>query len=170
VPYPSEENSAAVKESLEKYQLAVKQLSVTLSAFQRPLNKELANTTFQQSVKSRVEGFRQYARTGGLEIDSTSEFQLGFDTYANTLPQPELVPVLDYELEAIDHLLRTLVNLFQPSRGMRFPVKSAARKSMKVAWCTSTPSDSALADPSKPFSNLSMRWRMTKSFSISCGS
>lgn len=110
VPYPSEENSAAVKESLEKYQLAVKQLSVTLNAFQRPLNKELANTTFQQSVKSRVEGFRQYARTGGLEIDSTSEFQLGFDTYANTLPQPELVPVLDYELEAIDHLLRTLVD------------------------------------------------------------
>lgn len=110
VPYPSEENSEAVKESLEKYQAAVKQLSDTLNTFQRPLNKELANTTFQQSVKARVEGFRQYARTGGLEIDSTSEFQLGFDSYANTLPQPELVPVLDYELEAIDHLLRTLVD------------------------------------------------------------
>lgn len=110
VPYPNEENSEAVKESLEKYQAAVKQLSDTLNTFQRPLNKELANTEFQQRVKKRVEEFRQFARTGGLEIDSTTEFQLGFDSYANTLPQPELVPVLDYELEAIDHLLRTLVD------------------------------------------------------------
>ena len=109
VPYPNEENSEAVKESLEKYQATVKQLSDTLNTFQRPLNKELANTEFQQRVKKRVEEFRQFARTGGLEIDSTTEFQLGFDSYANTLPQPELVPVLDYELEAIDHLLRTLV-------------------------------------------------------------
>jgi len=110
VPYPDEDNSEAVKASLDKYRASVQQLSDTLNTFQRPLNKELANTTFQQLVKERVEGFRQYARTGGLEIDSTTEFQLGFDSYANTLPQPELVPVLDYELEAIDHLLRTLVD------------------------------------------------------------
>lgn len=109
VPYPNEENSEEVKDSLDKYKAAVKQLSDTLKTFQRPLNKELANTEFQQRVKKRVEEFRQFARTGGLEIDSTTEFQLGFDSYANTLPQPELVPVLDYELEAIDHLLRTLV-------------------------------------------------------------
>ncbi len=110
VPYPNEDNSESVKASLDRYKASVQQLSDTLNTFQRPLNKELANTTFQQLVKERVEGFRQYARTGGLEIDSTTEFQLGFDSYANTLPQPELVPVLDYELEAIDHLLRTLVD------------------------------------------------------------
>jgi len=110
VPYPNEGNSGEVKANLDKYKAAVRQLSDTLNTFQRPLNKELANTEFQQRVKVRVEEFRQFARTGGLEIDSTAEFQLGFDSYANTLPPPELVPVLDYELEAIDHLLRTLVD------------------------------------------------------------
>lgn len=109
-PYPNEKNSDVVKESLDRYREAVKKLSETLNTFQRPLNKELANTEFQQRVKKRVEDFRQFARTGGLEIDSTTEFQLGFDSYASSLPQPELVPVLDYELEAIDHLLRTLVD------------------------------------------------------------
>jgi hypothetical protein len=109
VPYPNEKNSDAVKASLEAYQASVLKLAETLKSFQRPLNKELANTEFQQRVKKRVEEFREFARTGGLEIDSTTEFQLGFDSYANTLPQPESVPFLDYELEAIDHLLRSLV-------------------------------------------------------------
>lgn len=110
VPYPNEENSEAVEESLDRYREAVKKLSDTLNTFQRPLNRELANTEFQQRVKTRVEDFRQFARTGGLEIDSRTEFHLGFDSYASNLPQPDLVPVLDYELEAIDHLLRTLVD------------------------------------------------------------
>lgn len=109
-PYPNEENAKEVEESLERYRAAVKKLSDTLNTFQRPLNKDLANTEFQQRVKTRVEEFRQFARTGGLEIDSTTEFHLGFDSYASNLPQPDLVPVLDYELEAIDHLLRTLVD------------------------------------------------------------
>lgn len=109
VPYPNEENAEAVENSLKEYQASVLKLSETLKSFQKPLNKELANTQFQQKVKERVEKFREVARTGGLEIDSTTEFQLGFDSYANTLPQPELVPILDYELESIDHLLRKLV-------------------------------------------------------------
>lgn len=109
VPYPNKENAGAVEASVESYKAAVQSLSETLKSFQRPLNKELANTEFQQRVKKRVEEFRAVAKSGGLEIDSTTEFQLGFDSYANTLPTPELVPVLDYELEAIDHLLRKLV-------------------------------------------------------------
>ena len=109
VPYPNEKNAEAIAASLETYKASVQSLSETLKSFQRPLNKELANTDFQQQVKKRVEEFRAVAKTGGLEIDSTTEFQLGFDSYANTLPTPELVPVLDYELEATDHLLRKLV-------------------------------------------------------------
>jgi hypothetical protein len=109
VPYPNEENSEALAKKLEEYKTAVDGLSTTLQTFNRPLNKELANTEFQQRVKKKVEEFRLAARDGGLAINSTTEFQMGFDSYANTLPSPELVPVLDYELDAIDHLLRELV-------------------------------------------------------------
>lgn len=109
VPYPNQENSKAVSEQLQNYKEAVEVLSTTLKSFQRPLNKELANTEFQQRVKKKVEEFRTAAKDGGLAINSTTEFQMGFDSYANTLPSPELVPVLDYELDAIDHLLRGLV-------------------------------------------------------------
>ncbi len=110
VPYPNKENAEAVEALVKEYGVSVVSLAETLKSFQRPLNTELANTEFQQRVKKKVEEFRGFAKEGGLTIDSTTEFQLGFDSYANTLPSPELVPLLDYELEAIDYLLRKLVD------------------------------------------------------------
>lgn len=110
VPYPNEENTEALTAKVETYKKSVSALSETLKSFNRPLNTTLANTEFQQRVKTRVEEFRKKAAEAGLEIDSSTDFQLGFDSYANTVPAPALVPVLDYELEAIDHLLRLLVD------------------------------------------------------------
>jgi hypothetical protein len=109
VPYPNEENAKAYGAKVEEYKASVKALSETLKTFNRDLNTSLPNTEFQQLVKKRVEEFRAAATQGGLEIGTETEFQLGFDSYANSLPAPELVPMLDYELEAIDHLLRKLI-------------------------------------------------------------
>ncbi len=109
VPYPSKKNSEALAAKVESYRGAVEALEGTLKSFSRELNLTMQNTEFQQLVRRRVEEFRGVASQGGMEIDSTNEFQLGFDIYANTVPAPNLVPVLDYELEAIDHLLRKLV-------------------------------------------------------------
>lgn len=108
VPYPSEENVEALEGKVTTYKNAVTSLSDTLKSFQRPLDMALANTEFQVRVKKRVEEFRVAAKEGGLEISPDLDFQLGFNTYANVVPAQELVPVLDYELEAIDHLLRRL--------------------------------------------------------------
>lgn len=110
VPYPNAENAGAFGTKLDEYKSSVKALSETLKTFQRPLNTTLANTEFQQLVKKRVEEFRAAATEGKLEIATETEFQLGFESYANSLPAPELVPLLDYELEAIDHLLRKLIS------------------------------------------------------------
>jgi hypothetical protein len=109
VPYPNQENAGALGAKVDEYKSSVKALSETLKTFQRPLNKDLPNTEFQQLVKKRVEEFRAAASKGGLEIATETEFQLGFESYANSLPSPELVPLLDYELEAIDQLLRKLI-------------------------------------------------------------
>ncbi len=109
VPYPNKENSAALAAKAESYKASVGSLTETLKSFQRPLNTTLANTEFQRLVKTRVEDFRKVAAAAKMEIDASTEFHLGFENYANTVPAPELVPLLDYELEAIDHLLRKLV-------------------------------------------------------------
>tara|TARA_R110002096_G_scaffold388721_8_gene583029 strand:- start:1997 stop:3001 length:1005 start_codon:yes stop_codon:yes gene_type:complete len=109
VPYPNDDNSIALKEKVDAYRGSVESLGESLKSFQRPLNQTLASTEFQQLVKERVQEFRGLSRSAGFTIEGTEEFQLGFDSYSNTIPQPELVPVLDYELEAIDHLLKELV-------------------------------------------------------------
>ncbi len=109
VPYPNEGNAEALGELVGAYRASVVSLSETLKSFQRPLNKELANTDFQQRVKKRVEDFRAFAGENGFEMVTENGFHLGFDAYAEVVPTQELVSELDYELEAIDHLLRKLV-------------------------------------------------------------
>jgi len=109
VPYPSEKNKVELQKKVDGYNVAVKQLFQSLNKFQKQLDTKLQNTDFQQLVKTKVEGFRTFAASGGMSMDAADEFQMGFDTYANTLPSPESVPVLHYELEAIDLLLRDLV-------------------------------------------------------------
>lgn len=109
VPYPNSENESALQEKVDVYRTSVDSLLTTLKSFQREFNMELRNTDFQQLIKTRVQDFRQLAAKEGLEIESDTEFQLGFDAYANSVPAQELVPVLDYELEAIDFMLRKLV-------------------------------------------------------------
>ncbi|MEC5126269.1 Amuc_1100 family pilus-like protein [Verrucomicrobiales bacterium BCK34] len=116
VPYPNEENEAAVKKQAVEYDAAVKGLFESLNTFQKPL-RELENTAFQQLVKKRVEEFREFAQAGGMAVDTVEEFQLGFDRYSATLPPPELVSILDYELDAIDNLLRELVTAGVTSMG-----------------------------------------------------
>lgn len=111
VPYPSEGNAEALAGKKDEFEKAVLELFESLKAFQRPLDAQLANTVFQGNVKQRVQSFREYAKTEGMELlDDPQAFQLGFDSYATDIPKPELVPYLDYELEAIDKLLRQLVD------------------------------------------------------------
>ena len=111
VPYPSEGNAEALAGGKDEFEKAVLELFESLEAFQRPLDAQLANTVFQGNVKQRVQSFREYAKTEGMELlDDPQAFQLGFDSYATDIPKPELVPYLDYELEAIDRLLRQLVD------------------------------------------------------------
>lgn len=110
VPYPDEDNVEALKAEVEEYEKSVQGLFQSLNSFQRPLNTNLVNTEFVQLVKTRVQEFRTYAQDNGFEINPELDFQLGFDSYASALPPPDLVPILDYELEAIDRLLKKLID------------------------------------------------------------
>lgn len=110
VPYPNKENAEAIEKKLEEYKGSVDSLFESLDKFQKPLNTTLTNTEFQQRVSEKVREFRPYAEENDFELNTESEFRLGFDAYQTTLPTPELVPILDYELESIDKLVRVLVD------------------------------------------------------------
>jgi hypothetical protein len=109
-PYPNETNVLALAAKVESYKDSVAKFRAALQSFQRPLNPELANTSSQGGVRKRVENFRKAAKERGLELATGEDFLLGFDLYTNTLPSPDLVPLLEYQAEAIEHLLGMLVD------------------------------------------------------------
>lgn len=109
-PYPNETNVLALAVKVESYKDSVAKFRSALQSFQRPLNPELANTSSHGGMRKRVENFRKAAKEGGLELATGENFLLGFDLYASTLPSPDLVPLLEYQAEAIEYLLGMLVD------------------------------------------------------------
>jgi hypothetical protein len=109
VPFPNKANEEALKTEVEAYEAAVEGLFTSLERFQPQLNTTLTNTEFQQLVKTKIQDFRQHAQETNFDIELLPEFQLGFDSYSSSLPAADLVPILDYELAGIDHLLRLAV-------------------------------------------------------------
>jgi len=110
VPYPDESNSQALNERVEEYRNSVQSLYETLETFQQPLDTALPSTEFQRKVTERVQSFRSAARSGGLNVDDAADFQMGFGRYNTVIPPQAAVPVLNYSLDAIDHLLRLLID------------------------------------------------------------
>jgi len=110
VPYPSKKNVEELGAIVENYNKSVDGLFTNLNSFQKELDNKLKNIEFQDRVKTKVSEFRQFASSSQFVIDEADGFQLGFDAYANSLPVPEIVPILDYELKAIDHLLRKIIS------------------------------------------------------------
>ncbi|MDF1816115.1 MAG: Amuc_1100 family pilus-like protein [Verrucomicrobiales bacterium] len=107
--YPNQDNVEKLKSEVEGYNKAVEELYDSLDQFQKDLNKELKNIEFQDIVKNKVNSFRKFAADSNFEIQQNESFELGFDAYSNSLPTPKIVPILDYELNAIDHLLRKMI-------------------------------------------------------------
>lgn len=108
VPYPDEKNASALEKRVGSYRESVRALSETLKSFQRPLETGV-ETTGQSRAKKYVEDFRFFAKANAFAIETENEFLLGFDAYADKMPDPDLVPLLYFQMDAIDHLLRKLV-------------------------------------------------------------
>lgn len=107
--YPNKENVDKLTSEVEDYKRSVDELFKSLDQFQKKLNTDLQNTEFQELVKQKVTSFRKFASDEGFEIDQDEGFELGFDAYSSSLPTPRIVPILDYELNAIDRLLRKII-------------------------------------------------------------
>ncbi|NNE94140.1 MAG: hypothetical protein HKN23_21035 [Verrucomicrobiales bacterium] len=115
VPFPSKEAEGALEASLNEYKGAVDNLYQALKEFQKPLDNTVSDTGFQQLVKTKVDAFKEMARTRDPQFEINAgdgddgAFYLGFDAYQAAIPAPDTVPILVYELNAIEHLCQTLV-------------------------------------------------------------
>ena len=112
-PYPSRTNQQEIETQLGDYEGKVKSLYESLAKFQKPLDETMLDRDFPQKLKTRVEGFQQLAGEKGLTVEAKDEakdgFYLGFNAYSSSLPKPSLVPLLNYQLDATNHLLKQLV-------------------------------------------------------------
>ena len=108
--YPDSTNVKLVKDKVAEYDESVENLYKSLNEqFQKPLNKTLANIDFVEVVKTKVTDFRKHAGDSNFVLNLEEDFQLGFDAYSNSVPNPKIVPILDFELQAIDYLLRQII-------------------------------------------------------------
>lgn len=110
VPYPSEENEESLTQLVEAYDADVTALYESLDRYQKPLNEQISDSDFTtQILANKVTEFRKAAQEGGMTIKNEDQFYLGMAAYQSTFPRPQIVPILNYQLEATDHLLRLMV-------------------------------------------------------------
>lgn len=111
VPYPSEENENALRQLVDSYDEEVKGLYDSLSRYQKPLDTSISDTAFTtQVLAKKVDDFLRLAAENQLEIDAKEQFYMAMEEYQSAIPKPEVVPLLNYQLEAIDHLLRSMID------------------------------------------------------------
>ena len=109
IPFPSEGNEEELLKIVTDYDAKVKGLYDGLASYQKPLKAEMTDTDFtNQILKGKVGEFVKLAAEKNLEVDKKEEFYMGFDAYKTTFPRPDVVPVLNYQLEAVEHLLKQL--------------------------------------------------------------
>lgn len=110
VPYPSRENEDALTQLVEAYDADVTALYESLDRYQKPLNDQISDSDFTtQILANKVSEFRKVAREGGMTIKNEDQFYMGMAAYQSTFPRPQIVPLLNYQLDATDHLLRLMV-------------------------------------------------------------
>jgi hypothetical protein len=104
--YPSQENLDALKKTVDEFEGTVNGLHDQLKAFQKPL-EQVSDQQFPQILKAMIEKFREHAFQQRVVIPEG--FYFGMDEYATTLPRPEATGILKYQLDSVDHLLRSII-------------------------------------------------------------
>lgn len=108
-PYPNEENLTRLEKGVKEYEGEIQGLFKTLDRFQQPLNTSVTDTNFPQILKSKIAAFRALAKQKGIVIDEKEqEFYMAMNAYSKAVPKSDAVPLLDYQLGAIEYLLNIL--------------------------------------------------------------
>ncbi len=109
VPYPNAENEETLTKLTSDLEREVKSLGSALESFDMELDKGMEASRFQRKIGEKVKDFRAYAEENDFEVVNVTDFRLGFQKYDRDLPAQALTPVLNYKLDAVDYLVRQLV-------------------------------------------------------------
>ncbi len=104
--FPKQDNVDVMEEAVGGYKGSVTELQQELLKFQKPLNTSMQTQQFPQKLKAKIAEFQKVAEINGVELPQ--EFYMGFPTYRVNLPRNTAVSLLDYELDAISHMLNLL--------------------------------------------------------------
>jgi len=105
--YPSEDNVEEMSAVISSFEAEVDTLHNELKSFQRPLNM-IPTTQFPQDLKQKILEFREYRLEERVVIPE--DFYMGFAKYQFAEPEPGATGILDYQLQAVDHLLRLAID------------------------------------------------------------
>ncbi len=109
-PVPTSKSVKDMEKLVADYEADVNELYSGLATFQRPLPTNLTDSQFQKEVFEKRVAFFAAAKAANLTIKAKDEFYFGMERYRETLPSPTDVPLLSYQLEAINRLLAILVD------------------------------------------------------------
>jgi hypothetical protein len=110
-PYPDAKGVEEMEKLVADFAAEVDGLYDSLSSFQHPLEQGLSADQFPNLVLAKKTAFEKAAAEKGMVIKGTGddEFYFGMDAYRGSLPASENVPLLNYQLEAIDRLLELML-------------------------------------------------------------
>lgn len=101
--YPNKDNSQAKSKALDEYDKAINELSDLYGKYQMDPSKKITTQQFTGNVKSASEEVaKAFNATGGKLPEN---FFMGFEAYKGQLAKTGSTAVLDYQLNAIKHIL-----------------------------------------------------------------
>ncbi len=107
VSFPIETNCRTMKAQIESLRVSLAGLEAALRPLQFPVNS-IQPDEFQTQLRKAMTSLSDRARENKVRLPEN--FFLGFDQYAASLPKSEAAPLLGWELDGIEWLLRTLVD------------------------------------------------------------
>ncbi len=111
-PFPNAANLDKLTAQVDDYQQQIEELNKALLRFQKPLNMNVKDREFQQILKNKIREFKEYAKARGMGLPDTESdpFYMAMDRYETELPESEIVPLLVYQLDAVERLLKMLAD------------------------------------------------------------
>ncbi len=105
--YPTKGNLDKLEAQIDQFEMKVDKVHDQLKAYQKPL-PVVSDQEFPTQLRAAKEEFERYAVQ--KRVVTPSDFYLGMGTYQFQLPRPEATGILAYELGAIQHLLKIIVD------------------------------------------------------------
>jgi hypothetical protein len=106
-PFPSEENLSRTKETVDQYRQTLRDFQRTLRQHQSPPPANVTPEIFQDSLNQLVKTITEKAEQEGVKLPQ--DFYMGFDGYANSLPNAAAAPYLAAQLEQIRRIVEKLI-------------------------------------------------------------